>query len=1060
MRHVRLSGARANRKPGGESRRAGRHPNRRIAGLVATLMGLTLALTPGLTWANEPTEEPTTPPSVVATTDAGAEATETPTESVTPTEPALTSSPEASTGPSPQPTLVEKTTEAIKDALGDAQDETDAIGIMPMALGPETGITTPYVYWDVRDADTGELVQGATFTFARRQSDFWGWAEPAQQGANPMGDCVSGTCGGANSQLDRDPDGGEYQVNRYRTTTSSTSANYALNSQTNYRVTPSGAPAGYEWVNTTSRTINGSSGSVNNWGSTYNFGTFEVRKLTPGQYQPTCEASYIYGVSSVGQLQQIEWNGTVTTWGTAASSVKSFNGLGIGSGGGPVYAYERTNNSRTVTMYKFDTTSGIWSNTGDTYNTNSSTNGGFTGALVAGAVNLTDDTYMFGGFRTVDNGWGTNPRYEQRFQIWKYDPAANPKFTYLGYVRTATQQNSDNFGSANGDMAFNSSGDLFIVRGTGGTTKVYTVAKDDLDNANQGLINGSETDSVSTMDDVNGVAFDADGRGFLGADSEIRSYDMPEWEYIKTVVQESTPRKYSGTDLASCSSPPTVEIEKYVVGRVNESDQFKLTLTMGTNQIGTATTAGQNTGIQDQRISTPARRNVNLTFGETGANGANLGQYATSWRCLLNGQEQPVWQSGTGTSGTIQIPTDGEKVECRFYNSPLIANINIHKDVTDHEGNNPQPAADWTVGASTTATPGSSVIQTPSGTQQTNNSGDASWSIQFGKVDDRATVTVHEMMENGYEFEDGYCEIEPLDGDIREIDLDGPEQTALDDVKPGDQVNCFYTNKESLGSVTWQKIDDQNPVNHLAGSKWKITGPGFDAQDAEFTDCVEDSAGDCTDLDKDPRAGYFELKDLAWGTYTVTEIDPPAGHTGSSVFTFEVKAGETQIDKGQFENKRIPGTVIWSKVDGKGNPLAGSVWQITPTGGTAFDVEDCIGNVAADCAEAVDKDHSAGHFKVEGLAWGDYTLSEKTPPPGYKLAVIPDEDGVFKISADKLNHEFKVAFVNEQMDGPDLPLTGGIGRDHLYLAGTLALLLSMAAYGTVKVRGRRNPHGA
>lgn len=280
--------------------------------------------------------------------------------------------------------------------------------------------------------------------------------------------------------------------------------------------------------------------------------------------------------------------------------------------------------------------------------------------------------------------------------------------------------------------------------------------------------------------------------------------------------------------------------------------------------------------------------------------------------------------------------------------------------------------------------------------------------------------------------------------------------TELSLIKPGDHVDCTYTNKESLGSVTWQKIDDQNPVNHLAGSKWKITGPGFDVQGTVFTDCVEASAENCTDLDKDRRAGYFELKDLAWGSYMVTEIDPPAGHTGSSVFTFEVKAGETQIDKGKFENKRIPGTVIWSKVDGKGNPLAGSVWKITPTGGTAFEVEDCIGNAAADCAEAVDKDHRAGHFKVEGLAWGDYTLSEKTPPPGYKLGNFKEE---FKISAAHQEYTYG-PFVNEQMDGPDLPLTGGIGRDQLYLAGALALLLSMAAYGTVKVRGRRNPHGA
>ena len=62
----------------------------------------------------------------------------------------------------------------------------------------------------------------------------------------------------------------------------------------------------------------------------------------------------------------------------------------------------------------------------------------------------------------------------------------------------------------------------------------------------------------------------------------------------------------------------------------------------------------------------------------------------------------------------------------------------------------------------------------------------------------------------------------------------------------------------------------------------------------------------------DPLAGQFELEDLAWGSYTVTETKAPPGYIGGVEFTFTVDAQNagTVIDKGDFENEQQPGVAL------------------------------------------------------------------------------------------------------------------------------------------------------
>lgn len=530
-----------------------------------------------------------------------------------------------------------------------------------------------------------------------------------------------------------------------------------------------------------------------------------ARGFAPLATSPTplrCDAGYVYGVTAAGQLRQVAPDGTVTNLGTPASGVLSFNGLGVGPGGSPVYAIERTgaDTSRNATVYEYTTTTGTWSSTG----ASTSALGGNTGTnMVGGAVNLSTGRYYFGGFTRGGD-----------FKVYEYDPAATPRIKLKGTVRTTATS------SSNGDMAFNANGDLFIVRGEGNSTEVYSVTAANFAAATGGTMTASLSTALATMSNVNGVAFDSSGRGFLGSLIELRSYAMPNWSALATVVSSGL----NTTDLASCSSPATITIEKFVQGaRVNASDQFTLSLTQGSTVLGTTTTTGNVSGVQDQRVGPqPTVRGVTLNFSEAAAGTTNLSTYASSWSCTVDG-EPMLGASGTGTTGSVTIPSSGDLINCRFTNAPLVANVKVSKSMLDAFGLNPQPKQGWTVGASTVATQGK-VASVPGGaTQQTNAQGDAAWRLNFGTVASRATVTVAETQQAGYQFVSGNCVISSLNGTVREVSLTSEAGTSLTGIAPGDSVVCGYVNKPIPSTLTLTKnVAARDGVNdQFTLSAWK-----------------------------------------------------------------------------------------------------------------------------------------------------------------------------------------------------------------------------------------------
>ncbi|MEJ6488116.1 SpaA isopeptide-forming pilin-related protein [Leucobacter sp. USCH14] len=727
-----------------------------------------------------------------------------------------------------------------------------------------------------------------------------------------------------------------------------------------------------------------------------------------------CVAGTYYSVSSTGQLRSVSGQ-TVRTVGTSASGVSSFNGLGVGAGGEQVYAYERTNTGRTVTMWEFNTTTNTWSNTGDTYNTGVAANGGFTGQLIAGAVNQSTGNFNFGGYQTATvNGVST-----LQFKIWRYSPASGT-FAYLGYINAGTNPGT----GSNGDLDFDASGNMFILRGAGNTGTLFSVTAANLQAAGGGLIPSSASNNFASQANVNGIAFDASGRLFMGSTTTVEAYNMPGFTNRQVVNSTLT----DSTDLASCSSPPTVTVEKRVNARAKAEDQFTLNLSNGATSVGSATTSGESTGLQAQRVGpVPTGRGATLTFTETAAGQTRLSDYTTTYECRVDGSTTPL-VSGTGTSGTLTVPTTGQSIVCTFTNSTRPATVRVNKTwIVDG-----QQFAQGSQPAGMTATLGLTPLGSTTGAPQ--------WG----------------QLRSGYAIGQNVAISEEVSFDPAVVP--GCRLTSATISGSG------ITGTPALGSPT-------SVVLPAAANEYTVTNTVTCEQTLTLVKQVTNGFGGAlapaawsgrlhAQQSGSPRLDFAtgQSRVVATGSYVISERQLDGYElTGIACqgATFSPATSTLTIARGQqatctLTNRDLPGDATWSKVGPDGDALAGSRWTLTgPAGSTPLVIDDCTAASAAACTGR-DANPGAGDFRLTGLSWGEYTLTETTAPAGF---VRDPTVHRFTISASQRTASLG-ALTNQQADGPALPLTGGTGSDAFTIIGSSVLGVGIIAAVVFGLRRR------
>lgn len=741
----------------------------------------------------------------------------------------------------------------------------------------------------------------------------------------------------------------------------------------------------------------------------------------------SCGQGYAYSVLSNGTVMEFDpGSNSTSVWSTGWSGqgLTSVNGLAVDVNNGNVmYAYERSSDSDSVAaMLRYTPSSNTWERLPNSAFSRVASN-----SLVAGAVNLSSGTFVFGGF----NG--------ATFQIYQWDPAKSgaAAFLQLGYIDTATNQN-------NGDLAFDRDGNLFVV-GSGTTMTVYTITADTLAAAiatpgNRKLAASQTAPAPSPLSSANGIAFRPDGTVYLSNASRLLQVDPTTWQSVSGGGAATIPSSNgaSSTDLASCDSPSTLTLRKSLSGRVNASDQFGLSVMSGANTLATATTTGSATGVQSDQIGPIlAVQNKAYSFAESAASGA-LSTYSSSYRCVSAGQQIAA---GTGTGGSVTIPQRaGATVVCTITNEPLVAAVTVRKSVQDIAGQNPAPGRGWTLGASTTATTGTAVTTPSTATQVTPASGEVSWRIAFDALTSRANVAVSETMQTGWDFVGGTCTVTPLTGATRTVTVSGATGGGVTGVAPGDSVVCTLTNKPSSATLTLQKVVDNTYGGSSVVSDWTLIARG------PQTLTGKTGAAAVTNAVVPP------------GTYELSESTGPAGYVGSGWVCTGATATGTSVAVAAnanvvctITNASAAGAVTWSKTSKlTGGLLGGSEWTLTGPGlpATGATVRDCI---AAPCS-GPDREPAPGSFVLDDLAWGVYSATETRAPVGFIAS------GAFSFTVSAANagtRQHLGAQVNEQQKPPVLPLAGGAGAEVFLLpgGGLIALTLTLLVLRYRRERG-------
>lgn len=241
-----------------------------------------------------------------------------------------------------------------------------------------------------------------------------------------------------------------------------------------------------------------------------------------------------------------------------------------------------------------------------------------------------------------------------------------------------------------------------------------------------------------------------------------------------------------------------------------------------------------------------------------------------TWTCLRLDPATGAELAGyaDGVQGGVTVPL-GYVVRCTANNET--ASLTLLKHV---EGGTAE-ASDWSL----TATPATGVDGLEPATVKGAETATGTASTIRVRPDHDYTLSESTDGHVGYTAGDWSC----VDSAGDAVDVNDSSVS----VGVSQAVTCTITNTAKLGTVEWTKVDDSGAL--LSGAQWSLVGPDEDAEPVDIVDCVAATAADCTGPDKDPAAGKFQLTNLEWGDYTLTETKAPAGYVRSTAkYTFTI----------------------------------------------------------------------------------------------------------------------------------------------------------------------------
>ena len=388
----------------------------------------------------------------------------------------------------------------------------------------------------------------------------------------------------------------------------------------------------------------------------------------------TCSAGtgapVIYNLTGSGNFYALNTGTRVNTPaapGTLGPSTSEDNALGINQSGTVAYSMDQTvSSSNTATLAVTTISSGVAAN----YTVPASG----AGSVIAGGFDPVNGDEYYGGW----NSAGTV------FTLYAFNGTSGSE------VGTITPGGT--YGS--GDLAFDGSGDLYVLGGASGTgTGAIFEVVAPVGTSGTGALTSKTIATLSGSGNFDGIVFGANSL-LYAQDSNGDLYSITPGGTITSLGAE-TGESGTPTDLASCSYNGTLKLEKNIVQRSGPDDQFGLSITGGGLTTGnTGVTSGSTLGLQTSSseiagpvVALPADV---YTIAETAASttpATNLANYTASYNCV-NGANSFASGPLTLTSGSFSatLPAfpqpsgaNGAMVTCTITNTPLSSSLTVVK---------------------------------------------------------------------------------------------------------------------------------------------------------------------------------------------------------------------------------------------------------------------------------------------------------------------------------------------------------------------------------------------